>query len=140
VRSFTYFSRKGKSGDTLRDLFSRLKEGSKTKKAGVTIPYSKMNAAVLLKFYSKGILANYVYSAGLNAFQVTLKYDFNGNGLLDSLEWVSSVSRRVSYKNKFLYKLDTKHFYLFSNEKGLFFFDELSNTTSGGEYLCKLLC
>lgn len=135
-----YFSKKGKSGDTLRDLFSRLKEASKTKKTRIAVPYSRLNAAVLFKFYSKGIVANYVYVAGLNVFEVTLKYDFNGNGLLDSLEWISAISRRVSFKNKFLYKLDEKHFYLFANEHGLFFFDELSNTTCGGEFLCKILC
>lgn len=140
MRSYRYFKYKGKSGDTLRDLFSRLKEASKIKKQQVFVPYSAINAAVLVKFYNKGLISNFVFSSSLNAFGVTLKYDFNANGLLDSLEWVSSISRRVFFKNKFLYKLDKKYSYLFFSERGLFFSDEIAQTTSGGELICKFIC
>lgn len=135
-----YFEVRGKTNDTLRDLFSRLKESSKIRKAQIFVPYSRINGLVLLKFYEKGLIANFVFYSSSNSFLVTLKYDFNGQGLMNSLFWISLISRRVFYKYEFLYKLDKKYFYLFFNEKGLFFLEELEKTSSGGELLCKVLC
>jgi ribosomal protein S8 len=140
VTVFTYFEKKNKSNDTLRDLFSRLKEASKIKKEQIIVPYSKINGLVLLKFYKRGLISSFIFDSALNGFIVNLKYTTTGYGLLDSLLWVSTISRRVFFKNKFLFKLDKKCLYLFFNEKGLFFLDELENTTSGGEFLCKILC
>ncbi len=47
---------------------SALKLGCKTNRVEVTVPYSKLNAAVLSKFYEKGLISNYSYNAVFEKF------------------------------------------------------------------------
>jgi len=76
----------GKSNDTLRDLFSRLKCASKAKCLYATVPYSILNVLLLKKFYEKGLIASFIL-ADTMFIKVYLKYDYKGFGILDDLTW-----------------------------------------------------
>lgn len=135
-----YFIKKGKTQDTLRDLFSRLKMASKVRKLKISVPYSKINHLFLIKFYEKGLIANFNYISSTNSFFVTLRYNFSGESLLASLTWASSPGRRVFVDKKFLKKWDTKNFYFFFTETGLYSLEEMKGMDCGGEYICKINC
>lgn len=135
-----YFIKKGKTNDTLRDLFSRLKMASKVRKLTVSVPYSNINQLFLIKFYEKGLIANFNYNSATNSFLVILKYNYSGEGFLSSISWASTPGRRVFVDKKFIKKWDKKNFYFFFTEKGLFSLEEVCRMNCGGEFICKINC
>jgi len=129
---------KGRSNDTLRDVMSRLKMASKTKTISVHVPYSILNVLLLQKFYEKGLIASFAVSV-FDDIKVTLRYNYKGFGLLDSLKWFSKPSRRVFVKHAKLSTLGGKaYMYFFVNEKGILCYEDLIYLNRGGEYLCSV--
>jgi small subunit ribosomal protein S14 len=127
------------SRDSVRDLLSRLKNGSCVRKGWVCVPYSAVNGLLLKKFYDKGLLSNYVYQAHLSMYVVFLKYDKNGFGFLNSLDHFSAPGRRVFLKFNDLKNLDRTFWFVLATEKGFFFSEDCLLFKRGGELICKVL-
>ena len=85
--------------DPIADMFTRIRNGQMAQKVSVTMPSSKLRAAICEVLKAEGYIADYATSGDVKpVLEVTLKY-FEGKQVIDTIERVSRPCLRI-YKKK----------------------------------------
>ncbi len=127
--------------DIIADGLTRIRNAASRKMEVTTLNHSKLMEDVLKVIESKGYIESYkVVEDGNKKFiNVTLKYDENGDSVINELKKVSKPGRRV-YKG---YE-DIKRFkngfgtLVVSTNKGVLPNDEAYKLKVGGEVICSI--
>lgn len=149
------FSRDGTSGrnswikksklvmvtDPIADLLTRLRNGWLVKKKSIVAPYSKMNIAILKILYRVGILENIRVFGEDNKknIKVYLKYDQQGNPVIETLQKISKPGRRIYVGYRDLKPVKSGYgFRIISTSRGLMTDYEARRRKLGGEIICEI--
>ena len=85
--------------DPIADMFTRIRNGQMAQKVSVTMPSSKLRAAICEVLKAEGYIADFATSGDVKpVLEVTLKY-FEGKQVIDTIERVSRPGLRI-YKKK----------------------------------------
>lgn len=123
--------------DPIADMLTRIRNGQSSAHAEVTMPSSKMKAAVAEVLKSEGYIKDYSVSKGTKSeLTVVLKY-FDGKPVISSVKRVSSPGLRI-YKNtdelpKVMGGLGIA---IVSTSKGLMTDRQARAAGHGGEVIC----
>lgn len=84
--------------DPIADMFTRVRNGQMSNKVAVTMPSSKVKAAVAELLKSEGFIADYEVSGDVKKeLSVTLKY-FEGKPVIETIKRVSRPGLRIYKK------------------------------------------
>jgi len=127
--------------DIIADGLTRIRNAAMRKMEMTTLNYSRLMEDILKVFEEKGYIDSYkVIEDGNKKFiNVTLKYDENGDSVINEVKKVSKPGRRV-YKG---YE-DLKRFkngfgtLVVSTNKGVLPNDEAYKLKVGGEVICSI--
>ena len=91
--------------DPIADMFTRVRNGQMSNKVAVTMPSSKLKAAVAELLKSEGFIADYEVSGDVKKeLNVTLKY-FEGKPVIETIKRVSRPGLRIYKKTDELPKV-----------------------------------
>ena len=127
--------------DLIADALTRIRNASMRKLDTTTLMYSKLMTHVLDVFKDKGYIESYKVEDKDNkqSIVVVLKYDENGNSVINEVTRLSKPGRRVykgyeelkSYKNGY-------GTIVVSTNKGVIANDEAYRNKVGGEVICSI--
>jgi small subunit ribosomal protein S8 len=127
--------------DIIADGLTRIRNAAQRKLEVTQLLYSKLMEDVLKVFQEKGYIESYkVIEDGNKKFiNVTLKYDENGDSVINEVKRISKPGRRVykgyedikNYKNGF-------GTLVVSTNKGVLANDEAYKLKVGGEVICSI--
>jgi len=91
--------------DPIADMFTRVRNGQMSNKVAVTMPSSKVKAAIAELLKSEGFIADYEVSGDVKKeLNVTLKY-FEGKPVIETIKRVSRPGLRIYKKTDDLPKV-----------------------------------
>ncbi len=91
--------------DPIADMFTRVRNGQMSNKVAVTMPSSKVKAALAELLKSEGFIADYEVSGDVKKeLNVTLKY-FEGKPVIETIKRVSRPGLRIYKKTTDLPKV-----------------------------------
>ena len=91
--------------DPIADMFTRVRNGQMSNKVAVTMPSSKVKAAIAELLKSEGFIADYEVSGDVKKeLSVTLKY-FEGKAVIETIKRVSRPGLRIYKKTDDLPKV-----------------------------------
>ena len=91
--------------DPIADMFTRVRNGQMSNKVAVTMPSSKVKAAIAELLKSEGFIADYEVSGDVKKeLSVTLKY-FEGKAVIETIKRVSRPGLRIYKKTDELPKV-----------------------------------
>ena len=127
--------------DIIADGLTRIRNATARKLDTTTLLYSKLMANVLEVFKSKGYIESYKVEEKDNkqSIVVVLKYDENGNSVINEVKKLSKPGRR-NYKG-FNEVRSFKNGYgtiVVSTSKGVIANDEAYKNKVGGEVICSI--
>src|SRR5215831_8860149 len=129
------------SGDPITDLLNRLRNAMRAGHERVDVPASRVKEDVLRVLAEEGYIASYrrVEEEGRERLRVSLKYDSEGEPIVNGLERVSRPGRRVyagaSEIPEVLGGLGTS---IVSTSKGIVTGRRAREQRLGGEILCNI--
>jgi small subunit ribosomal protein S8 len=127
--------------DPIADLLTRIKNGLRVKKKQVSAPYSKIKVGILKILKEKNLIQGFkIQENGVKKnFIIYLKYDENGEPLIEDLKRVSKPGRRVYAGYKDLKPLKGGFaFRIISTSRGLMTDEEARKRKLGGEIICEV--
>jgi small subunit ribosomal protein S8 len=127
--------------DPIADLLTRIKNGLRVKKKQVTASYSKIKVGILKILKEKNLIQGFkVQENGVKKnFIIYLKYDEDGEPLIEDLKRVSKPGRRVYAGYKDLKPLRGGFaFRIISTSRGLMTDEEARKRKLGGEIICEV--
>jgi small subunit ribosomal protein S8 len=127
--------------DPIADLLTRIKNGLRVKKKQVTAPYSKIKVGILKILKEKNLIQGFnVQENGVKKnFIIYLKYDEDGEPLIEDLKRVSKPGRRIYAGYKDLKPLRGGFaFRIISTSRGLMTDEEARKRKLGGEVICEV--
>jgi small subunit ribosomal protein S8 len=127
--------------DPIADLLTRIKNGLRVKKKQVTAPYSKIKVGILKILKEKNLIQGFkVQENGVKKnFIIYLKYDEDGEPLIEDLKRVSKPGRRIYAGYKDLRPLRGGFaFRIISTSRGLMTDEEARKRKLGGEIICEV--
>ncbi len=85
------------STDSIADMLTRIRNALKVKHADVTVPASKEKVAIAKILLDEGYISNFeVKSNGkFDEIFITLKYDVDGNSVIQGLKRISKPGLRI---------------------------------------------
>ncbi len=85
------------STDSIADMLTRIRNALKVKHADVTVPASKEKAAIAKILLDEGYISNFeVKNNGkFDEIFITLKYDVDGNSVIQGLKRISKPGLRI---------------------------------------------
>ncbi|PID47940.1 MAG: 30S ribosomal protein S8 [Proteobacteria bacterium] len=127
--------------DIISDSLTRIRNAALRKQEVTKLLHAKVVEAVLKIFEQKGYIESFntIEEGNKKFINVVLKYDDNGNSVINELKRMSKPGRRV-YKGKD----DIKRFkngygtIVVSTSKGVLSNDEAHKVGIGGELLCSI--
>ena len=127
--------------DIIADGLTRIRNASMRKLDTTTLLYSKLMTHVLDVFKDKGYIESYKVEEKDNkqSIVVVLKYDENGNSVINEVTRLSKPGRRVykGYKELKSYK-NGYGIIVVSTNKGVIANDEAYRNKVGGEVICSI--
>jgi small subunit ribosomal protein S8 len=124
--------------DTLSNFFSKLKNGYLSKKYKITQSKSKQILQILNILIQEGLIKSYQISkTNPNIIFIYLKYK-NNKAILNEIQRISKPSKRVYIKNKELFKIKKKGFYILSTSFGIITDLQAKKLNLGGELICNI--
>jgi small subunit ribosomal protein S8 len=127
--------------DPIADLLTRIKNGLRVKKKQVTAPYSKIKVGILKILKEKNLIQGFkVQENGVKKnFIIYLKYDEDGEPLIEDLKRVSKPGRRIYAGYKDLKPLRGGFaFRIISTSRGIMTDEEARKRKLGGEIICEV--
>jgi small subunit ribosomal protein S8 len=127
--------------DPIADLLIRIKNALRVRKKITSAPYSKLKVGILKILKDKGLIQGFkVQENGVKKnFIIYLKYDENGEPLIEDLKSVSKPGRRVYAGYRKLKSLRRGFaFRIVSTSRGIMTDDEARKRKLGGEIICKV--
>jgi len=127
--------------DRIADSLTRIRNAAQRKLDTTTLLYSKTIEAIVSILVEKGYLEGYSVSeeGAIKSIKVVLKYDENGNTVINELKKISKPGRRV-YKGKDEIKRFKNGYgtLIVSTSQGVLPNDEAFTRGTGGEVLCSI--
>ena len=122
--------------DPIADMFTRVRNGQMSNKVAVTMPSSKVKAAIAELLKSEGFIADYEVSGDVKKeLNVTLKY-FEGKPVIETIKRVSRPGLRIYKKTGELPKvMGGLGIAIVSTSKGLMTDRAARNAGIGGEII-----
>jgi small subunit ribosomal protein S8 len=127
--------------DPIADLLARIKNALMVRKKFTTAPYSKMKIAILKILKEKGLIENIkLRGEGVKKeLVIYLKYDENGEPLIEDLIRVSKPGRRIYAGYRDLKPLKRGFaFRIVSTNRGIMTDEEARKRKLGGEIICEV--
>ena len=125
--------------DPIADMLTRIRNAQAAAKTQVTMPASKLKAAIARVLQDEGYIIDFIIvptSAGKAELTITLKY-FEGQPVIERIERVSKPSRRVFRgKDKLPKVMSGLGVAIISTSKGLMSDRAARTAGHGGEVLC----
>lgn len=125
--------------DPIADMLTRIRNAQAANKAQVSMPASKLKAAVAQVLRDEGYISDFAVSsvdAGKSQLTVTLKY-FEGRPVIDRIERVSRPGRRVFRgKNELPRVMNGLGVAIVSTPQGLMSDRNARAAGHGGEVMC----
>jgi small subunit ribosomal protein S8 len=129
------------TGDPITDLLNRLRNAMTAGHERVDIPASRVKENVLRVLAEEGYIGSYrrVEEKGRQRLRVSLKYDSDGEPIVNGLERVSRPGRRVySGAAEIPQVLDGLGMSIVSTSKGIVTGRQAREQRLGGEILCNV--
>ncbi len=127
--------------DPIADFLTRIRNALKVKKKKVEAPYSKMKLAISKILKEKELIQDFKIREenGKKFIVLTLKYDENGEPLIENLVRVSKPGRRVymGYRD-FKPVRSSFGFRIVSTSRGVMTDIEAKRRKLGGEVICEI--
>lgn len=125
--------------DTVGDFIIQLKNAGMAKKPAVSLPYSKLKAAIAEKLMQEGFVASVETNgkeAASKTLDVTLQYDANGRHRIADVKRISKPGRRLYAKAAEIYPVKFgKGRIILSTPAGILTGEEARKENVGGEQL-----
>ncbi len=129
------------TGDAITDLLNRLRNGMRAGHDRVDIPASRVRESVLKVLSEEGYVGTYrrVEEKGKSWLRVALKYDGEGEPIVNGLERVSRPGRRVYAAAKEIPEvLGGLGISILSTSRGIVTGQKAREQRLGGEVLCNV--
>jgi len=129
------------TGDPITDLLNRLRNAMTAGHERVDIPASRVRESVLRVLAEEGYIGPYrrVEEKGRQRLRVSLKYDSDGEPIVNGLERVSRPGRRVyAGATEIPQVLDGLGMSIVSTSKGIVTGRQAREQHLGGEILCNV--
>ena len=129
------------TGDPITDLLNRLRNAMDAGHERVEVPASQVKENVLKVLAEEGYIGPYrrVEEKGKVSLRVTLKYDQDGEPIVNGLERVSRPGRRVYAAAREIPEvLDGLGMSIVSTSKGIVTGRQAREQSLGGEILCNV--
>ncbi|WP_457592870.1 30S ribosomal protein S8 [Hydrogenimonas sp.] len=127
--------------DLIADSLTRIRNASMRRLEVTTLLYSKIVEAIMKILQEKGYIESYkvVENDGKKSINVVLKYDDNGNSVINEVKRISKPGRRV-YQGKEAIKRFKNGYgtIIVSTSQGVLANDEAYKRGIGGEVLCSI--
>jgi len=130
-----------KINDPISDLLNRLRNGMRAGHERVDVPASRLKEDLLRVLSEEGYIASYrrVEEKGRPFLRVALKYDHEGEPIVNGLQRVSRPGRRVYAPAKQIPEvLDGLGISIVSTSKGILSGRAAHEARLGGEVLCNV--
>lgn len=127
--------------DPIGDMLTRIKNALKVRKAKVEIPYSKIKIAILKILRDHGLIGDIKLSGDeiKKKIIVFLKYDENGEPLIEDLIRISKPGRRIYMGYREFKKVRSGFgFRIVSTSRGIMTDLEARRRKLGGEVICEV--
>jgi len=125
--------------DTVGDFIIQLKNAGMAKKPVVSLPYSKLKAAIAEKLKQEGFVASIETNgkeAATKTLEVTLQYDEGGKHRIADVKRISKPGRRLYAKATEIYPVKFgKGRMILSTPAGILTGEEARKANVGGEQL-----
>jgi small subunit ribosomal protein S8 len=86
--------------DPIADMLTIIRNGCRSRKIEVTVPYSRLKTEILRVLLEEGFINNFTLDAKKRKITIMLKYAKNGESVIRNLERISKSSRRVYVSKK----------------------------------------
>ncbi len=86
--------------DPIADMLTIIRNGCRSRKIEVTVPYSRVKTEILRVLLEEGFINNFTLDAKKRKITIMLKYAKNGESVIRNLERISKSSRRVYVSKK----------------------------------------
>jgi small subunit ribosomal protein S8 len=129
------------TGDPITDLLNRLRNGMRAGHERVDIPASRVKESLVKVLAEEGYVASYrrVEEKGRPLLRVGLKYDADGEPIVNGLERVSRPGRRVYAPAKEIPEvLGGLGISIVSTSRGILTGRQAREARLGGEILCNV--
>jgi small subunit ribosomal protein S8 len=129
------------TGDPITDLLNRLRNGMRAGHERVDIPASRVKESLVKVLAEEGYVASYrrVEEKGRPLLRVGLKYDADGEPIVNGLERVSRPGRRVYAPAKGIPEvLGGLGISIVSTSRGILTGRQAREAKLGGEILCNV--
>jgi len=127
--------------DPIADFLTRIRNALRVKKKKIEVPYSKMKLAISKILKEKELIQDFKVKEenGKKFIVLTLKYDENGEPLIENLVRVSKPGRRVymGYRD-FKPVRSGFGFRIISTSRGVMTDIEAKRRKLGGEVICEI--
>ena len=126
--------------DPIADLLTRIRNAAATKKDSVTVPYSKVNVAIVNELVKNNYLGSSQVEevGGHKVLKIALIYK-NRLSVITNIQRVSKPGRRVYSTSEKIKKVLAGHgISIISTSQGLMTNKEARHKSVGGEVLCKI--
>jgi len=127
--------------DRIADSLTRIRNAAQRKLDTTTLLHSKTIESIVSILVEKGYIESYSVSeeGAKKSIKVVLKYDENGNTVINELKKISKPGRRI-YKGKEEIKRFKNGYgtLIVSTSKGVLPNDEAYKLGTGGEVLCSI--
>ena len=127
--------------DPIADFLTRIRNALKVKKKKVEAPYSKMKLAISKILKEKELIQDFKIREedGKKFIVLTLKYDENGEPLIENLVRVSKPGRRVYMGYRDFKPVKSGFgFRIVSTSRGVMTDIEAKRRKLGGEVICEI--
>ena len=124
--------------DPIADMLTRIRNANSAKHKTVDIPASKMKTAIAEILFKEGYIKSFeiINNETQGIIRITLKYDENGNRVIDGIKRISKPGLRVYASKEELPKvLNGLGIAIISTSKGLKTDKEAREAGIGGEVL-----
>ena len=129
------------SGDPITDLLNRLRNGMQAGHERVDVPASRLKEDLLKVLLEEGYIGGYrrVEETGRPLLRIALKYDHEGEPIVNGLERISRPGRRVYRTAKEIPEvLGGLGVSIISTSKGITSGRKAREARLGGEILCQV--
>lgn len=81
--------------DPIADMLTIIRNGCRSQKQEVTVPYSRIKTEILRVLLEEGFINNFTLDAKKRKITIMLKYAKNGESVIRDLKRISKCSRRL---------------------------------------------
>ena len=128
--------------DPIADFLTRIRNGLAAQKRWIDVPSSKMKKRIALVLKEENYIGDFFFITDDNnkeSIRVFLKYDYQGNPVIGSLQRVSRPGLRVYVRSGDIPRvLDGLGISILSTSKGVISNKTAQKLNVGGEILCEV--